>query len=216
MSFNVSLSGLHAAHKRLEVAGNNIANVGTHGFKSSRAEFAALYLSAQLGNGHNAVGDGVRLANVSQNFSQGGVDASSGGVLDMRIQGKGFFVVSDNGALSYTRAGAFKMDKNDYIVDNEGNRLQGYGVNAKGDVVNGVRTDLKIDTANMVPKATTEVIETMNLDSSQSALSALPVFNPDDPGTYSKVINRIVQDKGINAVAEVRGKDAQGNEIVLI
>jgi flagellar hook protein FlgE len=137
MSFNVSLSGLHAAHKRLEVAGNNIANVGTHGFKSSRAEFAALYLSAQLGNGHNAVGDGVRLANVSQNFSQGGVDASSGGVLDMRIQGKGFFVVSDNGALSYTRAGAFKMDKNDYIVDNEGSRLQGYGVNAKGDAVNG-------------------------------------------------------------------------------
>ncbi|MEE3505293.1 MULTISPECIES: flagellar hook-basal body complex protein [unclassified Pseudomonas] len=216
MSFNVSLSGLHAAHKRLEVAGNNIANVGTHGFKSSRAEFAALYLSAQLGNGHNAVGDGVRLANVSQNFSQGGVDASSGGVLDMRIQGKGFFVVSDNGALSYTRAGAFKMDKNDYIVDNEGNRLQGYGVNAKGDAVNGGRTDLKIDTSNMVPKATTEVLETMNLDSSQSALSALPVFNPDDPGTYSKVISRMVKDKGVDAVAEVRVKDAQGNETVLI
>jgi len=152
MSFNIALSGLHAANKRLEVAGNNITNVGTHGFKSSRAEFAALYRSTQLGSGRHAIGDGVRLANVSQSFTQGGVISNNGRMLDMHIQGAGFFVMSDNGALSYTRAGAFKKDENDFIVDNEGNRLQGYGVNAQGNVMAGVRTDLKIDTAIWHPK----------------------------------------------------------------
>lgn len=216
MSFSISLGGLHAAHKRLEIAGNNIANVGTHGFKSSRAEFAALYSGAMLGNNRNAVGDGVRLANVSQNFNQGEVNPNSERDLDLRIQGKGFFVVSDNGALSYTRAGAFIKDKGDYIVDNEGNRLQGYGVNGKGNVINGVRTDLKIDTSNMLPKATSEIIETINLDSSQTALSTLPAFNPADPSTYTKVISRTIKDGGAEAVAEVKGKDFNGKETIRV
>jgi len=84
MSFNVAISGINAANKRLEVAGNNIANVGTLGFKSSRAEFAALYSSAHLSNGRSAVGDGVRLANVSHNFNQGTSMTTEGRPLDMR------------------------------------------------------------------------------------------------------------------------------------
>jgi flagellar hook protein FlgE len=166
-----------------------------------------------LGNNRTAVGDGVRLANVSQNFNQGEIDANSERMLDLRIQGKGFFVMSDRGALSYTRAGAFIKDESDYIVDNEGNRLQGFGVNNNGDVINGMRTDLRINTGNMAPNATTKVTETINLDS-QASLSALPAFNPDDPTTYSKVIGRTIKDGGVAAVAEVRVKDAQGNETV--
>jgi flagellar hook-basal body protein len=66
----------------------------------------------------------VRLANVSQQFTQGDVN-NTGNVLDMGIQGNGFFILSDNGSLSYTRAGAFKTDAQNYVVDNNGNRLQG-------------------------------------------------------------------------------------------
>ncbi|MEB0041395.1 MULTISPECIES: flagellar hook-basal body complex protein [unclassified Pseudomonas] len=216
MSFNVALNGLHAAHKRLEVASNNIANVGTHGFKSSRAEFTALYSGAMLGRVGNAVGDGVRLANVAQNFSQGEIGSSSERVLDLRIQGKGFFVVSDSGALSYTRAGAFIKDANDYIVDTQGSRLQGYGVNDKGAVVNGIRADLKINTGNMAAKTTSVIGQTINLDSSLPSLAALPNFNRDDPATYSSVLTKTIQDGGAAAVAEVKGKDVQGNEAVRV
>ena len=203
MSFNIALGGLSAAHKRLEVAGNNIANVGTVGFKSSRAEFAALYSSARLGSGRNAVGDGVRLANVSQNFNAGGAFSSDGHPLDMRIQGNGFFVISDRGSVSYTRAGAFVKDANDFIVDNHGSRLQGYGADARGQIIPGVRTDLRIDTSNMAPKATTEVSQVINLGSATPSLATLPLFNPADPSTYTKVITRTIQDAGIPAVPEV-------------
>jgi flagellar hook protein FlgE len=216
MSFNTALNGLHASHKRLEVAANNISNVGTHGFKSSRAEFAALYSSSMAGGVRNAIGDGVRLANVSQNFSEGSVQSNSGGLLDMRIQGKGFFVVSDNSGLSYTRAGAFHKDASDYVVDSHGGRLQGYSVDGKGTVINGVRSDLKIDTSNMAPKMTTRVTETVNLDASLASLSILPAFNPNDPSTYTKVISRTIKDGGAAEIVEVKGVDFNGKETLRV
>lgn len=196
MSFNVSIGGINAANKRLEVAGNNIANVGTVGFKSSRAQFSALYSSAHLGSGQNAVGDGVRLASVRQNFNQGESVTTSGNPLDMRIQGNGFFVLSDRGALAYTRAGAFIKDVDDFVVDTEGGRLQGYAANEKGEIMTGVRADLKIDTSNLAPKATTRVAENINLNASLVSLGQLPVFDPNDPATYTRVTSRTIQDAG--------------------
>ncbi|MCK9705794.1 flagellar hook protein FlgE [Pseudomonas syringae] len=183
MSFNTAISGIQAANKRLEVAGNNIANVGTLGFKSSRAQFSALYASAQLGAGQHAVGDGVRLASVQQNFNQGETVISSGNALDMRIQGNGFFVVSDQGSLAYTRAGAFLKDAANFVVDSDGGRLQGYAANDKGEIASGIRTDLQIDTSNVGARATTRVAETINLDASLPSLARLPTFDPDNPAT---------------------------------
>lgn len=216
MSFNIAVAGLHAAHKRMEVAGNNIANVGTTGFKSSRAEFSAVYSSSVLGGGGNAVGDGVRLANVSQDFKAGGVMPNTGRALDMRIQGNGFFVMSDNGAISYGRSGAFLKDAENYVVDAHGSRLQGYAVTADGGVIRGVRTDLKIDNANMAPKATSEVEQVLNLDSAEASLAAIPRFNADDPRTWTRMTSRTIQDAGVPEVKEVKGKDAQGKDIVVI
>ncbi|WP_226489075.1 flagellar hook protein FlgE [Pseudomonas sp. B20] len=200
MSFNTAISGIHAANKRLEVAGNNIANVGTLGFKSSRAQFSALYASAQLGAGQQAVGDGVRLASVQQNFNQGETVISSGNALDMRIQGNGFFVVSDQGSLAYTRAGAFLKDAANFVVDSDGGRLQGYAANDKGEIASGIRTDLQIDTSNVGARATTTVAETINLDASLPSLARLPTFDPDDPATYTRVATRTIQDVGITPV----------------
>lgn len=200
MSFNIAISGIHAANKRLEVAGNNIANAGTIGFKSSRAQFAALYSAAHLGSGQHAVGDGVRLARVQQNFNQGDSVTTAGNPLDMRIQGNGFFVVSDRGSLAYTRAGAFIKDAEDFVVDSEGGRLQGYAANEQGEVISGIRTDLKIDTSNVAPKATTRIAETINLDASAPSLAQLPVFDPADPTTYTRVASRTVQDQGVGSL----------------
>ncbi|MCO8167316.1 flagellar hook protein FlgE [Pseudomonas sp. 21LCFQ02] len=208
MTFNVAMSGLRAAHKRLEVAGNNIANVGTVGFKSSRAEFSALYSSSQLGSSVHNIGDGVRLADVAQNFNAGDAMSSDGAPLDMRIQGSGFFVVSERGALGYTRAGAFHKDAEDFIVDSAGNRLQGYGVDDDGRVLVGMRTDLKIDTSVMQARATRELEQAVNLSSAMPSLAALREFNPAEPGSYTRVMTRTVRDAGIAEVVEM--VDASG------
>ena len=192
MSFNIGLSGLYAANKQLDVTGNNIANVATTGFKSSRAEFEDVYSATRLGTGSKTVGNGVRLANVSQQFGQGDVN-NTGNVLDMGIQGNGFFILSDNGSLSYTRAGAFKTDAENYVVDNNGNRLQGYGVDANGKIINGVLTDLKIDTSSLKPNPTTKVDQTMNLNSAET-LPTVTTFSPTDTNSYNKTISTKVYD----------------------
>ncbi len=203
MSFNIGLSGLYAANKQLDVTGNNIANVATTGFKSSRAEFEDVYSATKLGSGSKVIGNGVRLANVSQQFTQGDVNNTSN-VLDMGINGSGFFVLSDNGSLSYTRAGTFKVDKDGYVTNSDGSaRLQGYGVDANGKILNGVLTDLRIDTSNLAPKVTTTVSSTINLKSTEPNINQ--VANPFDPSkqeTFTKQFS-------------TRVYDTQGNEHIM-
>ncbi|MDI3357507.1 flagellar hook protein FlgE [Pseudomonas sp. UYIF39] len=189
MSFNIGLSGLYAANKQLDVTGNNIANVATTGFKSSRAEFEDVYSATKLGSGNKTTGNGVRLANVSQQFTQGDIN-NTGNVLDMGINGSGFFVLSNSGSLSYTRAGTFKVDKDGYVTNTDGtSRLQGYGVDANGKIQNGVLTDLRIDTSNLAPKTTTTVSSTINLNSSADVIDQAVVTNKFDPtksATFTK------------------------------
>lgn len=189
MSFNIGLSGLFAANKQLDVTGNNIANVATTGFKSSRAEFEDVYSATRLGTGSKTVGNGVRLSNVSQQFGQGDV-SNTGNVLDMGIQGNGFFVLSNNGSLTYTRAGTFKTDKEGYVTNSDGTaRLQGYGVDSNGKIVNGVLTDLRIDTSNLAPKSTSTVSSTINLNSTSAVIDQTVAANKFDPSkteTFTK------------------------------
>ncbi|MCS4285725.1 flagellar hook protein FlgE [Pseudomonas sp. BIGb0278] len=194
MSFNIGLSGLYAANKQLDVTGNNIANVNTNGFKSSRTEFADVYAGAnRLGVGKNQIGNGVRLAAVSQQFSQGDVN-NTGNVLDMGIQGRGFFVLSDNGTQVYTRAGAFQNNKDNFVVTSDGLRLQGYAADSNGKIQKGILTDLKIDTSSLAPKSTTLIDQGINLNSSATSipLPATPpgagdiVFDPADETSYTK------------------------------
>ncbi|WCM50247.1 flagellar hook protein FlgE [Pseudomonas sp. WJP1] len=197
MSFNIGLSGLYAANKQLDVTGNNIANVATTGFKSSRAEFEDVYSATRLGTGSKVTGSGVRLANVSQQFTQGDI-TSTGNVLDMGINGSGFFVLNNSGSLSYTRAGTFKVDKEGYVTNTDGtSRLQGYGVDANGKILNGVLTDLRIDTSNLAPKSTTTVSSTINLNSTSAVIDQTVATNKFDPSkseTFSKQFSTPVFD----------------------
>lgn len=183
MSFNIGLSGLRAATKDLNVTGNNIANAGTVGFKQSRAEFADVYASAVLGTGKNQQGSGVLLGNVSQLFNQGDINYTQN-PLDLAINGNGFFQVSNNGALSYTRAGFFGTDKDGFIVDNFGYNLQGYTVDDNDNIREGVIGNLQIKSASQEPKATSRIEQSYNLNSTLDGPKNAP-FDPNDPASYN-------------------------------
>ena len=164
MSFNIGLSGLRAASKDLNVTGNNIANAGTVGFKQSRAEFSDVYAASVLGTGKNPQGSGVLMSNISQQFNQGNINYTQN-ALDLAINGNGFFQVSNNGAVSYTRAGYFGTDREGFLVDNFGYKLQGFPVDGNGNLQNGVVGDLQIQTTNQEPKATSTINTAFNLNS---------------------------------------------------
>ena len=201
MSFNIGLSGLYAANKQLDVTGNNIANVATTGFKSSRAEFADIYAASKLGTGQNSIGNGVNLAAVSQQFTQGDVNGS-GGILDMAIQGGGFFVQKgSDGSLEYTRSGAFRADKDGYITNNTGtSRLQGYAADDEGKIIKGGLTDLQLNLSNLPPKASTKVDSTSNLNSSEPMINqTLKPFDPTDTSTFTTQYSTTLYDAQGNA-----------------
>src|SRR5690606_36371908 len=123
MPFNLALSGLNAASADLNVTANNIANVNTHGFKKSRAEFADLFSVSMQGVSSTAVRHGVRLASGAQHFAQGNVNFTDD-ALDLAVNREGRFVVSQDGEGQSTRAGAFSVDREGYVVNSANHRLQ--------------------------------------------------------------------------------------------
>lgn len=174
--FNIGLSGLKTTQKALEVTSHNIANSGTAGFKSGSAEFAAVYNGGQRG--------GVDVSDIKENFSREGGVVSTGAALDLAITGKGFFVVSENGRMAYTQAGRFDLDKEQNIINSSGSKLQGYGIDALGNLVPGVLTDLKIEAANIPAEASTEVAFSLNLSSASDVLPAAG-FDPAVGSSYN-------------------------------
>lgn len=168
MSFNTALSGIRAANIDLKVTGNNIANAGTTGFKSSRAEFGDVYTSTLLGSTKTAAGSGVNLLATRQQFSQGNLKYTSNS-LDLAINGSGFFVVNDQGQQLYTRAGSFGLDKEGNVVSATGANLMGYQANEDGNI-SGILSPLQINVNTQTPRATTAVHGTYNLDSTETVL----------------------------------------------
>ena len=156
MTFNTALSGLRAANSDLRITGNNIANASTTGFKQSRAEFSDVYASSALGAGSNPIGSGVLLADVAQQFEQGTISFTDRS-LDIAINGNGFFVLSDGGAPSYTRSGAFGVDAEGYIVNNGGANLLGHLATPDGVIEAGRRQPLRLQTTNQPPNQTTAI-----------------------------------------------------------
>jgi flagellar hook protein FlgE len=197
MAFNIGLSGLRAATSDLNVTGNNIANAGTAGFKQSRAEFADVYAASVLGTGKNPQGSGVLLGDVSQLFNQGNINYTQN-ALDLAINGNGFFQTSNNGDISYTRAGYFGTDRDGFMVNNFGYRLQGYAVDAAGNLQNGVVSDLRIETASQAPLPTSNLDQTFNLNSNNIVPTTTP-FNPADPTTYNSSTSTNIYDTQGNA-----------------
>jgi flagellar hook protein FlgE len=196
MSFQQGLSGLNASSKNLEVIGNNVANSNTFGAKASRAEFADMYASAMSGSGTNAVGIGVALSSVSQQFTQGNVMATNS-PMDLAINGGGFFQVTDgvNPAL-YTRNGQFKVDRLGYITNNSGLQLVGLAADSQGVIQPGNSSALRLPTSGIEPQATGEIVLEMNLDSrmATTAPTAGPAIDFTDPTTYNSATSNNVYD----------------------
>lgn len=199
MSFNIGLSGMRAASSDLNITGNNIANAGTVGFKQSRAEFADVYSASIMGSGKNTIGSGVLLSNVAQQFNQGNLNYTQN-ALDLAINGNGFFQVSNNGAISYTRAGYFGTNSSGELVDNMGYSLQGYTVDANGVLQTGGLQNLRIQTSSMEPSPTSLITQGFNLNSTSNPPTNT-VFRPNDATTYTSSTSTNIYDGQGNAHA---------------
>ncbi|MCX0425693.1 flagellar hook protein FlgE [Aeromonas veronii] len=191
MSFNNALSGVNAAQKDLNVTANNIANVNTMGFKESRAEFADVYANSIFVNAKTQVGNGVATGAVAQQFHQGALQFTNN-ALDLAIQGNGFFVTSDgltNLDRTYTRAGAFKLNENSYMVNNQGHYLQGYEINPDGTpkaVSINATKPIQIPDRAGEPKMTSLVEASFNLSIDSKTKPTLPAnFDRTNSSTYA-------------------------------
>ena len=164
MGFQQGLSGLNASSKNLEVIGNNVANANTYGSKVARAEFSDMYAAALSGAGTNSIGIGTNLAAVAQQFTQGNITTTSN-PMDLAINGAGFFQVGDaSGAVSYSRNGQFKVDREGFIVNNNAQRLLGYPADKLGRIQAGQAAALQLPTSGIDPNPTSKVLLEMNLD----------------------------------------------------
>jgi flagellar hook protein FlgE len=187
MSFQIALSGLNAASTDLQITSNNIANANTTGFKSSRGEFADVFSGDSVG-----IGNGVRLTDVRQEFTQGNVDITAR-QLDLAISGNGFFITSDNGSLLYSRVGAFGLDATGVVQNAEGERLQIYApVPGTGGFNQGQLSDLVIAADTAPPEASTFV--DMNINLPANATPTGLAFDPNDPATYNHSTSTVLFD----------------------
>lgn len=173
MGFSQALSGLNAAASKLDVLGNNIANSQTVGFKSSNTQFADVFASSK-------VGLGTRVSATLQNFNAGNIEATDR-ELDLAISGQGFYRFEQSGEIVYSRNGQLSLTPDGFLVNSQGARLMGYGLNAAGAVqVGGQPQVLNVPADEMPASATTDVATTLNLDSREvvgNELSQVDVNN---------------------------------------
>lgn len=210
MSFSTALSGLNAATADLNVKSNNIANVNTTGFKESRAEFGDVFAVSAFGTtSKTAVGNGVVLQNVAQQFSQGNLEFTDN-ALDLAISGEGFFALApelDSGEVIYSRAGEFAVNKDGYVVSNEGWFLRTFPVDAAGNIsatsINAT-SPIQLPPSVGAPEATTSLSIATNLPSNSDPIST---GGADfSPGTYTTSSALAVSDFSTDQVSfEVDG-----------
>jgi len=197
MSFQQGLSGLTATSKSLEVIGNNIANAGTYGSKASRAEFSDFYSAALNGSAVTDAGIGTYLANISQQFTQGGITATEN-PLDIAINGRGFFQVSDGvSPTKYSRNGQFKLDRDGFIVNNGGLKLLGYAADiGTGQIKPGLAVPIQLPSGGIAPRATTDIGMQLNLDSTKPVTkpAAAPNIDFADATTYNNATSLTIYD----------------------
>lgn len=226
------ISGLKNFQTKLDVIGNNIANVNTHGFKKGRVIFKDLMSQTQAGasgptgtrGGTNAmqVGLGTTMAAIDTVHGTGSRQ-NTGRVLDLAIQGEGFFMVADANAAPvdgvideegfsntvYTRAGNFYMDENGYIVNTEGKYLVGHAIDP-ADLITEVNPD-GVSTADEDKEANGLADNTENLyvDGAIDLDGVRPIKIPTTAQSMS-----IGQDGTINYV-DVNGKRQYAGQIIM-
>ena len=193
MAFSQAVSGLNAAATNLDVIGNNIANSATYGFKSGTASFADMFAGSK-------VGLGVKVAGITQDFTDG-TTTNTGRGLDVAISQNGFFrMVDSNGSVFYSRNGQFKLDENRNIVNMQGLQLTGYPATGTPPTVQQGANPAPITIPNtlMAAKTTTTASMQVNLNSTDKVPTKTP-FNPSDADSYNKKGSVTVFDSQGNA-----------------
>ena len=215
MSFYTALTGLNGAQADISATSNNIANVGTTGFKRSRAEFGDIFATSPLQNASSSIGSGTILKGIKQQFTQGNI-ASSLNALDLAISGQGFFALQPSLTSSqtvYTRNGSFNVDNDRYVVDSAGQYLMTYPVNTDGSVTakdldSAVPLQLPVTSGD--PKATSNIQLGVNVPADAPVITTQEqfadgyAFNPDDASTYTNSTSiTIFDDLGNPTIATI-------------
>ena len=198
MSFYTSLTGLNAATAMLGVTANNISNVGTTGFKRSRADFGDIFATSPLQKSSSTVGQGVSLKQVSQEFGQGNISFSSN-ALDLAVTGDGFFPMRSADGLTqvYTRNGSFLLNEQFNVVNSAGQRLMAATVDSTGSANINERVVLTIpQKTSGEAKQTSSVSLGLNFPADASVITT--EFNRTNPATYNKSTAFTVYDNGGN------------------
>ena len=196
MSFYTALTGLNGAQSDISATSNNIANVGTTGFKRSRAEFGDIFATSPLQNSSSSIGSGTILKGIKQQFTQGNI-SSSLNALDLAISGQGFFALKPSltsAQTVYTRNGSLNVNNDRYVVDSAGQYLLVYPVNEDGsvtakDLISALPLQLPVTSGD--PKATSNIDLGVNVPAAAAVVPDQPqfadgyTFDPNNPETFT-------------------------------
>lgn len=182
--FSTAVTGIKATTTALDVTGNNISNASTVGFKASRTEFGDIYSSSVVGAGSsNTPGAGATVGDIAQDFSSGTIEFTNSN-LDLAINGSGFFQLTDGqGGTTYTRAGAFELDKDGFIVSKNGKHLMGYGLDAQGNQL--PLRQLAVTEKESPPHHTENIALALNINAADDAETNSPYYSKDDANSYT-------------------------------
>jgi len=184
------LSGMSATSQSISVTSDNIANVNTVGFRGSRSLFEDLLSRSIVGVGD--LGNGVRLSKIEKLFNQGAIIGSARST-DLAINGRGFFVVNGthNGMTGnfFTRAGMFKADRDGFLTNTDGMRVQGYNADETGNI-GSTLSDIRAAEPITEPRATSNIDLGLNLSESDDV--PVQTFDITDPAGTSSFSNSVV------------------------
>jgi len=196
MSFYTALTGLNGSQSDISATSNNIANVGTTGFKRSRAEFGDIFATSPLQNASSSIGSGTILKGIKQQFTQGNI-SSSLNALDLAISGQGFFTLKPSLTSAqkvYTRNGSLNVNNDRYVVDSAGQYLLVYPVNNDGSVTAkdlDSALPLQLPVTSGDPQATSNITLGVNVPAAadvvpdRAEFSDGYTFDPANPNTFT-------------------------------
>ncbi len=184
MSFDIALSGIQSINQQLNSTSNNIANAGTYGFKSSRANFSAMYAGSRA--------TGTEIGSITQSMSLNGGVLNTGRALDAAIDGRGYFVTRDaQNTMNYSRVGIFSASSEGKLIDSNGRLVQGYAA-VKGSTTLGTMGDMVIPTGQIPAVASTKLDYAANMSSEWPVKTV--AFNKTNELSYNSAKSSVVYD----------------------
>jgi flagellar hook protein FlgE len=187
-SMFTAISGMKANGTSLSVIGDNIANMNTIGYKASRVSFGdVMSQTLTSGTSSSQIGRGVLMSDISPIFTQGSFE-STGNALDLAIDGDGFFIVKNNSEIYYTRTGQFTLDKDGFVINPDGLRVQGYQYTTGGQLT-GILGDIDVSKFNNSTAPTANIDFSANIDSRSVEIpTGFDVNDPTNTSNFSSDI----------------------------